>query len=145
MLKYVKYAIPVGVATLAAAYVERRLRVNEDRVVFCEPRQDDKRVKLARHIENILRADPSLKNIDYVPPFWIFNSWINVFVFMVKLRWTKYRDRDELLRTHVVAPDGARLYVDWLKNDSLPENAPLLLILPTITVRFLLLFLAIAS
>ena len=48
MLKYAKYAIPVGVATLAAAYVERRLRVNEDRVVFCEPRQDDKRVKLAR-------------------------------------------------------------------------------------------------
>ena len=86
-MKYAKYAIPVGVATLAAAYVERRLRVNEDRVVFCEPRQDDKRVKLARHIENILRADPSLKNIDYEPPFWIFNSWINVFVFMVKLRW----------------------------------------------------------
>ena len=72
---------------------------------------------------------------DYSPPFWIFNSWINVFVFIMKQRITTFRDRNALQRTFVTAPDGSRLFVDWLKEDEdkLPVSAPLLLILPTIS------------
>jgi len=133
--KMFKYSIGISATLLTAAYIERQLRQNTDRVVYCEPKQTDPRRKLATHIERILKSDPSLREPNYNPPFWIFNSWINVFVFILKQKWTKYRDRDQLIRTDVRAEDGSRLYVDWLRGDEghLPSDAPLLLILPTIS------------
>jgi predicted alpha/beta-fold hydrolase len=145
-------------AILVGAYLERHFRRNTDRVVYCPPPtidSKDPRSPLAFHIANILKARPSLRFPNYQPPFWVFNSWINIVVFVIKQKWSTYWYRTLLTREYITTAttattattndstqggaicDSNRLSIDSLSNcedeKKLPSSAPLLLILPTIT------------
>ena len=149
MTTYLRKAIGTPSAVLAAfvaaAFIERTFfRVNKDRAIYCAPSLQDPRHPLATHIEKILQARPNLKNPNYNPPFWAFNSWINILVFVLKQRFSTYFDhRNQLLhRDYLPTDDGTttRLSIDSLREDNDDDNlydvkldAPLLLILPTIT------------
>tara|TARA_B100000795_G_scaffold260221_1_gene235877 strand:+ start:152 stop:1345 length:1194 start_codon:yes stop_codon:yes gene_type:complete len=138
MYTLLKYA---SAAVIAAAYVERHhFRQNKDRSIYCPPKETDPRKPLAQHIQAIVERTPSLLFPNYAPPFWIFNSWINLIVFIVKQRFSTYNDRrQQILHREYVATDEnatATLSIDYLNDKTtqlLPSDAPLLLILPTIT------------
>jgi len=82
-------------------------------------------------MRRIVAACPSL-SVPYRPPWWCFNSWVNV----VAMIWKERRDVrlcPELRRDTIIRPDGGEVSVDWYPADGLNDDAPVLGILHTIT------------
>eukprot|EP00658_Telonema_sp_P-2_P008854 TRINITY_DN13355_c0_g1_i1.p1 TRINITY_DN13355_c0_g1~~TRINITY_DN13355_c0_g1_i1.p1 ORF type:complete len:475 (-),score=103.51 TRINITY_DN13355_c0_g1_i1:248-1558(-) len=88
------------------------------------------------HLQRILDLCPEVNKPHYLPPAWARNAWTNLGVFMAKsLALAKLRTT-RLTRQRLTTPDGGVVSIDWVDDDvtrSLPETAPIVIILCTIT------------
>jgi predicted alpha/beta-fold hydrolase len=66
----------------------------------------------------------------YSPPFWAANAWVQLAVILARLR---RMPPSPFTRTVLSMQDGGSTALDWLEDASLSPEAPVLMVLPTIT------------
>lgn len=77
----------------------------------------------------ILAKLPSLSRY-YYPPVWAFTSWGQLFLYLTHARW---RPPLPLRREVLTTSDGGEVGLDWLEDAGLSPDAPILLLMHTIT------------
>lgn len=106
--------------------------------------QFEKRKKNARLIwchedermSRIVSSSRFLTRLSYVPPFWVFNGWINLGLFMLKQKLWKAIGAVSLKRQELTTRDNGTISIEWMDDPvtrSLPDDAPVLCVLHTIT------------
>ena len=78
----------------------------------------------------LLARLPSLR-APYTPPFWAFNAWVQLIVHVIRSR--KLPRQPPFRRETLTTPDGGTIGLDWLEPATAAANAPVLLLLHTIT------------
>ena len=67
----------------------------------------------------------------YTPPLWAFHAWMQLAVQLSRIK--SAAKETPFVRTVLTAADGGSIALDVLEDGSLPPNAPVLLVCPTIT------------
>ena len=78
----------------------------------------------------LLARLPALR-APYTPPFWAFNAWVQLVVHVIRSR--RLPRQPPFRRETLTAPDGGSIGLDWLEPPAAASNAPVLLLLHTIT------------
>jgi len=94
---------------------------------------DPKRKKLAETLERMLESSQSLSSALYIPTPWAAWTWTNTALLVFKgVMDKKFPDR--FSRDTISLADGGTVSVDWpIEAENLPDDAPLVIFLHTIT------------
>lgn len=95
--------------------------------------KDPVRQALARRIRTIVTACPDLSIPRYVPTPWAANRWLNIALLLLKQKVDKYWRGDLFTREILTMTDGGTVSIDFIDDDSLPDTAPIVIFLHTVT------------
>lgn len=94
---------------------------------------DPKRKKLAETIEQMVESSESLSSAHYIPTPWAAWTWTNTALLVFKGFLDK-KFPSEFSRDTITLADGGTVSVDWpIEAENLPDDAPLVILLHTIT------------
>lgn len=121
----------------AAAWAALRVQLSSTgRLIHCPPEEaaaGELRLRAAT-IDRIVEMCPELRRPRYVPTFWAADTWTNCALFIVKQMYDKsWLRSNSYTREELVLPDGGTVSIDYHPCPSLPEEAPLVIFLHTIT------------
>jgi len=92
------------------------------------------RRKLAKCIESIIDHCPELKTPRYIPTFWAADQWTNMALLIAKQRFDKsFLRYTNYTRETLTMGDGGTVSIDFPADSHLPDDAPLVIFLHTIT------------
>jgi len=114
----------------------RLYKGNMARLVYVNSRKVESGVRgnLAQRIEAIIDICPELKNPRYIPTFWAADQWVNMALLIAKQRFDKsFFRKTNYTREVLTMTDGGTVSIDFPSNSGLPEDAPLVIFLHTIT------------
>ena len=95
--------------------------------------KDPLRQDLARRIDAIVQACPELSRPRYVPTPWAANRWLNLGLFLIKEKFDKYLRVTSYDRKILTMDDGGTVSIDFVDDDTLPDTAPIVIFLHTVT------------
>jgi len=113
---------------LIARYILQRLAARK-RTAIHHCTQDGR-------MADILRRLSQTMDVKYIPPWWATNGWVNLVAFVIKTRVYLGLGSAKLQRQTLHVEDGGEISIDWMDDEAtraLPETAPILVVLHTIT------------